>query len=298
MLDRGSGTIIGVPRMARDSRRPFWMSRWPAIAAWWLLQSLLIYFIGAVWAESANQVDPAKNPVGLFGLDDLGRMLLNRDCIVWCVVVSVLTALAQAVFLWPVRKPGAKQARGWSLRVSLGVAGLAMTGLAAGLFFTVTYSIHLFYLEPRQQSWSDIIPGSNRWGAWYLAVACVVSWCVFTPLLVAFCKQGPRESLLARLSARLFLGTMIEIVAIIPLDVMARRRDSCYCLAGTYFALGICGAIAIFFIGPALLLPLLAKRRRRWYFNKCDVCAYDMSGCLSAAQCPECGSGWRASESS
>jgi hypothetical protein len=116
---------------------------------------------------------------------------------------------------------------------------------------------------------------------------------VFTPLIVAFLRQDDTESALARLASRLFLGTVIEVVALIPLDIMVRRKTSCFCGQGTFIALTTCFGIGTLLAGPAAWLPLLARRRKRWYRGHCPRCAYDMRGCLKAPHCPECGTGWR-----
>jgi len=47
-------------------------------------------------------------------------------------------------------------------------------------------------------------------------------------------------------------------------------------------------------LGPAVLLPALGRRRKRYYQSNCPVCGYDMSGNAAAERCPECGSGWKA----
>ncbi|MEM9372453.1 MAG: hypothetical protein AAGA55_02315 [Planctomycetota bacterium] len=44
--------------------------------------------------------------------------------------------------------------------------------------------------------------------------------------------------------------------------------------------------------GPAVLLPLFARRRRAWYRTHCHACGYDMRG--DPECCPECGLAWGA----
>ncbi|MGE3107634.1 MAG: hypothetical protein AB7G11_09395 [Phycisphaerales bacterium] len=277
--------------MAGSSER-FWTPKWRIVAPWWVLQSLVIYFVGTAWARSATEVD-GSNPLGLYSWDQYVSALAWSDSISWCAGISVAIAAAQTVFLLPVRQPGPRRAKGWPIRFSLAVAALAITALFAGVCTSFVHGIDLFVLSPRKMDWNDLAPHAYRFSHLYLAGACVLSWAIFTPLLIAFCKPGPRESVLRRVASRLFLGTMIEVAAIIPLDVMIRRRGSCYCAAGTYFALCFCGVVALFAAGPAILLPVMIRRRKRWYLNRCDCCGYDMSGCLNSAQCPECGAGWR-----
>ncbi len=135
---------------------------------------------------------------------------------------------------------------------------------------------------------------ATSWAPWIIGIAAAISWCVATPLLIAFCKGGKREDLLHRLAGALFVGTIVEVAAIIPLDVLVRRKESCYCWAGTYIALLVAGGVGLVFLGPMILLPVLMRRRKRWYEGRCELCGYDMSATLKAERCPECGTGWKA----
>ncbi len=187
------------------------------------------------------------------------------------------------VFLWPIRRPGAA-AGGRSLFVSLCVAGLLVGLLAAGLVLAVGHAVIVT---------ADLeVPGNERM-VWGSVGAMLAGWVVSTPLLVAFTRRGRAEDVLRRVSSRLFVGTIVEAAAIIPLDVLVRRREDCVCSTGTYLGLTLCGAVGLFVLGPAVLLPLLAKRRRRWYAGRCEVCGYDMTRTAGLDRCPECGSGWR-----
>ena len=120
-----------------------------------------------------------------------------------------------------------------------------------------------------------------------------------------FCSRGLKsgkrhEALLGRIAATLFVGTLVEAAAIMPIDVMYRRKQDCYCFAGTFGAYALLLAAGLLTLGPAILLPVLARRRKRWYGSCCDCCGYDMTGLIGASRvidrCPECGAGWRADE--
>ena len=90
-----------------------------------------------------------------------------------------------------------------------------------------------------------------------------------------------------------FLGTLVEVGLTVPIDVMVRRRTSCYCAESTMWGLSICWAVGTLILGPVIWLALLGKRRKRWYGGHCESCGYDMNGCMTAERCPECGSGWK-----
>ena len=58
-------------------------------------------------------------------------------------------------------------------------------------------------------------------------------------------------------------------------------------------AMTICGTLGLFALGPAILIPVFARRRKRWRTGRCEVCGYDLSASRGADRCPECGTGWK-----
>lgn len=161
-------------------------------------------------------------------------------------------------------------------------AGLLLSGLVLGLWT-------LWNLTSSS-------PGGDA--PWFTAAAVLagVSWAVGTPLLISFARWKAPHTALGRVASRLLIGTIVEAAAVIPLDVMARRKTDCYCGEGTLWSLTICWAVGSLVLGPAVWLLPLSRRRRRWYRGRCVGCGYDVSGCPGAERCPECGLGWRASE--
>jgi hypothetical protein len=197
--------------------------------------------------------------------------------------LALLFVGLQVAFLFPIRRPRLGT-RGLPVLVSMVIGGLLCGLLALAGVLAVGYTLALF----------DLLGMSDNamWLALLLTLGGV--WLLSTPLLIAFCRKGPRETMLQRISAGLFLGSMVEVAAIIPLDALVRRREDCICATGTYLAMAICGAVGAFVFGPAVFLPLLARHRKRWYGRRCEVCGFDMSGAPGSDRCPECGAGWRA----
>ena len=245
-------------------RTPWWMrGRWRLIGLYWLVQAVAVYFVSTplMWAI----------------LGDNGQILTSIGSLLFVAIFFGL----QLLFLLPVRRPG-MVGRGVSVFISLAVGGLLFAALAFAAVWAIVQLIGAY-------SEGDL---EKPWG-WVLLGVMAATWLVSAPLLIAFCRRGRRERLLQRLSVGLFLGTVIEAAAIIPLDVLVRRREECVCATGRYMALAICTAVGLFVLGLAIFLPLLARRRRRWYARHCEVCGYDMSGRRNANRCPECGAGWR-----
>lgn len=242
-----------------------------------LIEAALIYAAGLLWLSAAG---------GEFTVRDLLAMLAEPEA---HILVGAWTALIigmQVALLLPVRRPFAISEAGTSLKASLIAAALAIALLTCAGIWALIEGMKL---------WEDFVdlPGAG----WIILGMIGFAWLLTTPLLLVFCRNAPRDSLIARLSTRLFLGTMIETAAIIPLDVMVRRRTDCYCGEATFLALTATGTVGLFAMGPAIFAPLLARRRKRWWASRCESCGYDMSGNLRADRCPECGAGWRADHS-
>lgn len=248
--------MAGIPYWFRSKRR--------TLAAFWVIQGVGLYaaITPATWMFNVRGGDQS-----------IAYALIPAGCVV------VLTIL-QSVFFMPIRPPG-KGRSPRPLWPSILVGGFLVGALAfaAAMAVAQVLSKDVFQNDPPFL----LIAASVMAGSWLFA----------TPILFAFSRRGPRETFVQRLAAQLLLGTIVEAAAIIPLDVFIRRRDDCFCAAGTYIGLTICGAVGLFVLGPAVFLPLLMRRRKRWFAGRCDVCGYDMAGCRDALNCPECGAGWR-----
>lgn len=171
----------------------------------------------------------------------------------------------------------------FSLLVAGMVCGLlvgAMAGAALGAWGLVTSNS----------------PG-DRVAAISIVASVIVGWVVAGPLVLGFMRRGPKSLLveyrLARLAHRLFIGTAIEALAILPIDVMVRRRTSCYCAEGTFWSLILMGSAGLLALGPMVFLVPLGRRRQRLVDGCCPACGYDMTATPKAERCPECGVGWR-----
>lgn len=290
--------------------RKDWISRtpkWVLLAAFWVVQGAVLFFGQALLYISQSKVDkghtntpgplsvldrytPDRDPI-FFGswpsIDEYIELLTTREFALWTLGGIAALTLGQSIFVWPVRRPGIALERHKGLRMSLLVAGLMIGLLTLAAFLAIAGAFDESYIPI-----DAVILLGSPWTT--MTVVTLAGWAVATPLMFAFVKGGRKETVLARLSRRLLLGTMVEVALLIPLDVMVRRKTSCYCWAGTYWALTVCGAVGVFALGPAVFLPLVARRRKAWYAGHCGVCGYDMAGRMDAPKCPECGTGWRA----
>lgn len=257
---------------ARAKRR--WLVRWWIVqgVALWLLVPLLPFLAGE------------KNA-------DVGRMLAEPDYsgwmeyTAWMGGIAAFVAALQWAYLRPVRSPvaGAKPVR---LVWSMLVGGLAVSMLLCALLF-VGIGVVNDILQVRPKVCDDDSSG------WVLLGLLVFNWAAATPLLLAFARRAPsHEDHLRRVASVLFTGTVVEVLSALPLDVLARRREDCWCGRGTLVAVVLGLVAGTILLGPLVFLVLLARRRRRWPMGKCAACGADVGDELRIARCPACGAGW------
>ena len=273
-----------------QSVRSDWLTRtpkWVLLGGFWIVQGVVLYALSLFLMNS--QADIEDSLLGRWvPSDEYLNSFFSLEVAIWLGGSIALLSIAQMIFMLPMRKPGMTAGHGRSLRKSLVIAAAAISVL----LLAAVLGILGFAFEVLGLQWevSYTLPGEPLAS---LGILFILGWLIATPLLYRFTKPGRKETVLARLSKKLFLGTIIEVALLIPLDVMIRRKADCYCMAGTYLALTLCGFIGVFALGPAVFLPILAKRRKTWYNGHCGVCSYDMSGTPDALRCPECGTGWK-----
>jgi hypothetical protein len=231
--------------------------------------------MGLMSAVAAAAVVMVIDGLGLAGA---GAPLLKRGGPLLFWVFYGIAALLS--WLWLLRASHS----GASVRLSVAIAALGAAALSVGIPW-VSYSV-LATLLKEEVSASRFVVAT--------CAALLLNWAVAAPLLGAYVRRRGAENAFGRIAAWLFTGTLVEAAAVIPIDVMVRRRSNCYCGEGTLWTLTICWGVGFFALGPAIWLIPLAKRRKRWYGGHCPVCDYDMCACMSAERCPECGAGWKA----
>ena len=261
--------------------------KWLVMAGYWIVQAIVVYLLCAAWIVFNAQSGGSGRPLYGFSLSGFFELLTDPYWALRTLGGIGIFTLLQGLFLLPVAKPSVSlEGRGTALWLSAAAAAVAvalMWGAAAAAVVGVIQLVDVV-------DWTGDLAEPVVWGA---LASVFIAWAVATPLIIAFVSRGRRETALGRLSAAIFLGTAVEAVAIVPIDVMMRRKTDCYCDTGTFWALSACGTVGLFVLGPAIALPLIASRRKRWYQSRCDACGYDMSATMTAPRCPECGAGWR-----
>ncbi len=251
------------------------------------LRALGLLFLGntALFAMT-HPVIMAEKPA------DVMSAFVNGGFWLYVLIFGGAATVFQGVYLFPVRRPALTPRRDtkrrWSIRISLCVAGVSVTVLTSAAALAGMEVLRVY--EP----WMEWLSGTPMDGWLVVGPVLVLQWLIFGILIVFFVRPARRETLLGRVASAIFLGTSLEVLAIIPLEVLVRRRTDCYCATGTFLALLGSSTVGIIFLGPTVVLALLSRRRRRFYGCRCDVCRHDMRACMDVDQCPACGSGWSA----
>lgn len=261
--------------------------KWWMLALYWLALFVVAYVVAGAWWAMSGHVDwKAGNYLGFDGLHySFWDVLTTRDYALFMGICGAAFMLLQVLILLPARYPQ-KAAKGVSVWFAI-IAAALLAAMLIVMYLLVVLEVLEAY---------DALDGLGVYSWWGLALLLALHWAIMTPLVWLFVRRCNRESLCRRISKAIFIGSVIDVMAMIPLDVMLRGKGSCYSWSTSVFGLG--GAVAIGFLalGPAIWLPLTARRRRRWFEEHCSVCCYDMRS--GGDRCPECGTRWRALETS
>ncbi len=119
----------------------------------------------------------------------------------------------------------------------------------------------------------------------------VCSWLIWTPLLAIFSRRRPHRTTPGRLVGLLLGGTIIEMVVIIPVDLLVRYRGQCYCATASFHGTWLAVLALLWLAGPGIVLAVTSKRRRAWLEHHCANCGY-AKGPSPGPVCPECSCAW------
>ena len=102
-----------------------------------------------------------------------------------------------------------------------------------------------------------------------MLIAAAISWLFWTVLLVRFVRRRQGQNVFGRIVGLLLGGTIAEVIVVLPLDIMVRRRTDCYCATGSFWTLCLSAWALLWLTGPGIVLALTSKRRRLWWDPHC-----------------------------
>ena len=243
------------------------------LVRWWIVQGIVAYF--ALPLIVILSVDG--------NLHEYDNAITDDEYPLWILGTLAVVSFLQWLYLHPIREPSTSKRPVnlfWSMSVGGFVVALFLTGLVAGVCGLMS-----------DVAGVNAIDGGVV--AWFLLGIFVLTWIAATPLLASFSRRSASpEAGLTRIATTLFAGTVVEVIAGIPLDVLARRKEDCVCARGTFWTilLGLTGGLVLF--GPYVFLVLFSRRRRRWPGGHCAACGADVGEDLRVMRCPGCGAGW------
>ena len=232
-------------------------------------------------------------------LEDAWDLLIDPEWWGVALISCAIIAASQFVFLLPVVRltppTGTRSRRlSASLLVGAGLAAVLTLGLGLALVELLAALIHGGL--PDDSPWPS--DGEMLDQGWALPAAFVIllgSWGIWAGALLIFTRRLWADSVLGRLVALLFGGTVVELLVVLPIDAMVRRRTDCYCATGTFFSLILSAVAVIWLTGPGIVLALTARRRRLVRKTHCARCGQP-KGPSPGPVCPECGYAWRGRE--
>jgi hypothetical protein len=251
----------------------------PYVAVLAMISSLLwvVLVVGPIegvpaWAESVANAFPWYLEEGWWQVAALPGLLI---------------ATTQCLFLLPLLNVRVRvRPDGRPLLISL--IGAAFAAAAATTALLLALSDVVWLIRGDQALEYDL-------DYWTLALVVLgvlaCSWLFWTPLLVIFSRRRPHRTTPGRLIGTLLGGTILELVVILPVDILVRNRNDCYCTTASFHGTWLAGLVLLWLAGPGVVVALMSRRRRAWLEHHCDGCGYP-KGPSPSARCPECGRSW------
>ena len=236
---------------------------------------------------------PPWGDQGVFGWLPEGVNLLG-DFRWWgyAFPVAAVIALTQYLFLLPVvrlRLPDGTRSK--SLSWSLGVGALLAAIITAAIGLAVIELIgSMGHGNFQEDPWGDELFGEVWiWPA--LILTLIGSWVFWTMVLLIFTRRLWADTVLGRVVVLLLGGTVVELLVVLPIDVMVQRRTDCYCAAGTFWSLSASAVGLLWLTGPGIVFAVTMRRRGMARKTHCTSCGHS-KGPSPGPVCQECGYKW------
>lgn len=273
------------------------MPPWRRILLWvgGLAAYLVATFVLGTFLVSLLLMAPPWDPGGRGWIRVGAGALQEDDWWDFAVPVAAGIAVSQFLFLVPVlwlRPPRGERPRPLAVSFVIGglVAALLTVGLLAGLAELAAGLLHGdLAVSPWGGTGRDLLDQEWVWAA--AAIMFAGSWLLWTGVLFVFTRRLWADTVVGRLAMLLLGGTVVELLVVVPIDAMVRRRTSCTCATGSFWALCFSAVGHLWLTGPGVLLVLTSRRRRLARATHCSSCG-NAKGPSPGRKCPECGYAW------
>ena len=233
--------------------------------------------------------------------------LTKKDTWTLLIVNGLLVFISQVLFLLPVFRFNPEVGGQKSMRTSMVIAAfwaaILTTSLLMGVVAIVQlltgtldeYPVTLYVDSEALVIGEDLLMTIKDEFTWIFVLSLVTlltSWLLWSIVLFAFIARRSMPRAIRRVTGLLVAGTLLEILLVLPLEAMIRRRAECYCGTGSFQMLLGSVMAATWLLGPGLFL-LLVFRRPAYWGRFCADCGYDKGPPSSQPEnCPECGRAW------
>lgn len=273
------------------------------VAIFWIIVTTVVGYVAivAVLSEYGNSTRGWFSTVVSHSLEGLEK----TDTWTLLIVNVVVVIGTQILFLLPVFRFKPELGGRKSLRTSMVVAGFGAAILTTSLLMGVVCLVQLItgsidefpmtlYLDAEGAVIGEILIRDKF--SWIFVVSLVVlgvSWFCWSLVLIAFVARRNMPQAIRRVTGLLVAGTLLEILLVLPLEAMVRRRAECYCGTGSFQML--LGAVfaGTWLLGPGIFV-LFVLRRPAYWGRYCPDCGYEKGPrSMQPKACPECGRAWQ-----
>lgn len=261
------------------------LRRWPVFVLLVPAYTVLLFILGSLLLALISREMILDSSLSIFA--SVEELLGDPEWWTFGGIVASISVAIQAVFLIPLfdrRPPRGERSRALVLSFIIGsfVAALLMVGMALSLAELVSLlSEERFSVDQMGEAYRILI-GTLFFGGWAFWTLC----------LIVFVRDIWSDRILGRMVGALLAGTVLEVIVVLPIDIMVRKKTDCYCDTGTFFTLCIASAATLWLAGPGIAIALLSKKHRMWRRDHCLRCGYSR-GPSPGIVCPECGYQWQ-----
>ncbi len=243
--------------------------------AWWMLTPLVVLLLwgGSEWFDSGRLNITARDYTGAVFLSQ-GLYLKEHLTL---LAVASFAATLQLMLAAPAVPPFRAAQEGRSMRQAVVAAAIVAGALVTSIGFAAIEALVV------------LINGSIE-DPGLMVVALVATWLLSSAAWSTVLWRAGSESnpdAVSRLVRAAFRGSALQVVLGLPLYVIVRRKESCWCSLVTFWSLCVGFASMILLCGPGTVLLLTRGHRRAWRQGACGACGHLRSP--ESDRCPECG---------
>ena len=246
-----------------------------SFVAWWLLTPLVVLVLVGVseWFDSGQFNVTVKDYTGAVVFSE--GFYTNEHLIL--LAIAMFAATLQLMLAAPAVPPFRSAREGRSMRQSVVAAAILAGALVTSIGFAAIEA--LVVLVRGSPDDPDL-----------MVVALVMTWLLSSVAWSTVLWRAGSESnpdLVSRLVRAAFRGSALQIVLGVPLYVIVRRKESCWCSLFSFWSLCVGFASMILLCGPGAVLLFTRGQRRAWRRGACGSCGHLRAP--SSDRCPECG---------